>query len=132
MSQYNGKTARFMTLAKNVANQSTYSDYRHGAVLVRGGSVINTSPNKDGHCAFAKRFRKREEGIATVHAEVGAILGLDRSVTEGATLYVARIGKAGEFRMSKPCNMCVAVLKHCGVKKVVFTIDKEEVGRYKL
>lgn len=132
MSQYNGKTARFMALAKNVAAQSTYGDYRHGAVLVRGGSVINTSPNKDSHCAFAKRFRRRDFGHATVHAEVGAILGLDRSTTEGTTLYVARIGKAGDFRMSKPCDMCEAILKHCGVKKVIFTIDNKEVGRYKL
>jgi len=121
-----------MALAKNVASQSLFHSHRHGAVLTKGGSVINTSPNKGGHCAFAGRFRKRDVGHATVHAEVGAILGLDRSVTEGTTLYVARIGKSGEFRMSKPCNMCVAVLKHCGVKKVIFTIDKEEVGRYKL
>ena len=47
--------------------------------------------------SFGSRFCKEHDGIATLHAELGAILGLERSVTEGATLYVARVGKDGGF-----------------------------------
>ena len=95
---YSGKVARFMSLAKNVARQSDFPNYRHGAVLVRGGSIINTSPNKDSFCSFGARFRNNLPGHATVHAEIGAILGLDRSITDGAVLYVARIGKLDDFK----------------------------------
>jgi deoxycytidylate deaminase len=131
---YNGKVARFMSLAKNVARQSEFSDYRHGAILVKGGSIISTSPNKDSFCSFGARFRnsQNQPGRATRHAEIGAILGLDRSITDGATLYVARIGKADEFRMSKPCQMCESTLRHVGIKRVIYTINNKEVGDYKL
>jgi len=129
---YSGKVARFMSLAKNVARQSEFTNYRHGAVLVRGGSIINTSPNKDSFCSFGARFRNNLPGHATVHAEIGAILGLDRSITDGAVLYVARIGKLDDFKMSKPCEMCEAALRYVGVRRVVYTIDNEKVGEEKL
>tara|TARA_Y100000296_G_C5118210_1_gene228953 strand:+ start:654 stop:1049 length:396 start_codon:yes stop_codon:yes gene_type:complete len=129
---YSGRVARFMSLAKNVARQSDFPNYRHGAVLVRGGSIINTSPNKDSFCSFGARFRNNQAGPATVHAEIGAILGLDRSITDGAILYVARIGKSDDFKMSKPCQMCEAALRYVGIKRVIYTIDNEKVGEEKL
>jgi len=129
---YKGKVRRYMELARRVAFQSCFPDYRHGAVLARGGSVINTSHNKGKFCSFGHRFRKKEFGKATVHAELGVILGLERSITEGATVYVARVGRSGDFRMSKPCHMCHGALKHVGVKRVVYTIDNEVAGSYRL
>ena len=129
---YNGKVQRYMHLAKNIAFQSPLPDYRHGAVLVRGGSVINTGTNKLNFCSFGNRFRNKKEGKATVHAEIAAVLGIERSNTEGAIIYVARIGKAGAYRLSKPCSMCQAVMKHVGIKRVVYTIDNKTVGSYKI
>ncbi len=108
------------------------SDYKHGAVLVKGGSVINTSCNKNRRVSFGTRFCKEHDGIATLHAELGAILGLDRSVTEGATLYVARVGKDGGFRLSKPCSMCTAAMQHVGIKRVYWTIDDHNCAMGKL
>ena len=128
---YSGKVGRHMELAKRMAAQSVYPSYQHGAVLVKGSSVRNTSFNKGSFCSFGNRFRK-EPGHATLHAELGAILGLDRSITEGATIFVARVGKEGDFKMSKPCSMCHAAMKHVGVKRVVYTIDNEVAGSYKL
>lgn len=130
--KYKGKIGRYMELAKRVANQSDYPDYKHGAILVKGKSVRNTCCNKANYCSFGHRFRMKEYGIATVHAEIGAILGVDRTVTEGATLYVARVGKINDFRLSKPCHMCQAAMRHVGIKKVVYSIDNNIVGSYKL
>ena len=130
--KYKGKIRRYMELAKRVANQSDYPDYKHGAILVKGKSVRNTSHNKANYCSFGHRFRMKEYGTATVHAEIGAILGVDRTVTYGATLYVARVGKINDFRLSKPCHMCQAAMRHVGIKKVVYSIDNNIVGSYKL
>ena len=134
MSRQNitGRIKRFIDLAYRVAQTSDYDDYRHGAVLTRGNKVISVSANKNSHARFGKPFRKRNCGHATHNAEIGCILGLDRSVTRGSTVYVARVGKLGNMKISKPCEMCEEVLRHVGVRKVVYTINDKEVGVYKL
>ena len=126
------RTERYIDLATRVALDSDYGKFRHGAVLVKGNSVRSVSSNKDRYCEFGTRFRKKNEGIATLHAELGTVLGLDRSVTQGAIIYVARINKEGTKRMSKPCNMCSAALRHVGVKKVFYTTSKGTIEEIKL
>lgn len=123
---------RYIDLAKSVALNSNYGKLRHGAILVKGGSVINTCFNKDKFCSFGGKFRDPERGPATIHAELGCILGLARDVTSGSVLFVCRINKKGEFRNSKPCAMCHSALKHVGVKKVYYTVDDNTVEMYKL
>jgi tRNA(Arg) A34 adenosine deaminase TadA len=46
---------------------------------------------------------------------------MDRSVTQGATVYTARVNKEGSARMSKPCPMCENAMRHVGIKRVVYT-----------
>ena len=115
------KNRRYISLAKKVAEQSDYEKFRHGAVLVRGSSVRNMACNKHRHCHFGKRFREAHTGNATLHAELGVILGMDRTVTQGATVYTARVNKEGQSRMSKPCPMCESAMRHVGIKRVVYT-----------
>ena len=126
------RTERYIDLATRVALDSDYGKFRHGAVLVKGASVRNVSFNKGNYCSFGHRFRKQQQGIATLHAELGVILGLDREVTEGATVYVARIDKSTAYRLSKPCPMCREAMKHVGIKRVVYTINNKIAGSYKL
>ena len=115
------KNKRYISLAKKIAEQSDYGKFRHGAVLVRGSSVRNMACNKHRHCNFGKRFREANTGTATLHAELGAILGMDRSVTQGATVYTARVNKEGHSRMSKPCPMCENAMRHVGIRRVIYT-----------
>ena len=126
------KMDRCFALAKNIASNSPYGKIRHGALLVKGGSVINASFNKENYSSFGKRFRSPQRGHATVHAELGCILGLPRDVTSGTDLYVCRINRRGEFRFSKPCSMCHEALKHVGVKRVYYTTSDHTIERYKL
>ena len=130
--KYSGKIDRFMGLAARMAHQSSFPDYRHGAVLVKGNKVRSVSFNKDNYCSFGHRFRRNQEGHATLHAELGAILGLGRDITEGATIYVARVGKLNDYRLSKPCEMCHETMKYVGIKRVVYTINNKTAGSYKL
>ena len=129
---YRGRNSRYFNVARKAALYSEQSDYKHGAVVVKGGSVINTSCNKNRLASFGSRFCKEHDGTPTLHAELGAILGLDRTVTEGATLYVARVGKDGGFRLSKPCSMCHQAMKHVGIKRVFWTIDNYSCAMGKL
>ena len=53
---YRGRNARYFNLARKVALCSEQSDYKHGAVLVKGGSVLNTSCNKNRLVSFGSRW----------------------------------------------------------------------------
>ena len=126
-----GRHKRYMVLAARMAHSSSNEDYRHGAILLRGSNIIGLSTHQNRHASFGNRFRQRNCGHATHHAELGCILGLDRKKTMGATMYVCRIGKGGELRLSKPCSMCAAVLRHVGVRRVFYSIDNKTMGVYK-
>ena len=112
---------RYFDLAKRAAMESTYGKLRHGAVIVKGGSVVSFGFNKSNHCQFGQRFRHMDKGPATQHAEISAILGLPRSATQGADVYVVRINNDCDWRMSKPCPMCEQALRFVGVKRVFYT-----------
>ncbi len=127
-----GRHKRFIENSARTARESEFPNYRHGAILVRGGSILNTAFNKSNHINWANKFRAKNCGHATHHAEVGAVLGMAREKTTGATVYVARVGKSGELKMSKPCEMCQQVLAHVGIKKVYYSIDDENIGCIKL
>ena len=128
-SKLSRKKQRYIELAMRIAGQTEFREYKHGAVLVRGGTVLNTSCNKNKYKAWANRFRdsKKQRGHATVHAEIGAILGLDRSLTEGSTIYVVRVGKCGDLKNSKPCPMCEAAMQYVGIKKVVYSSEDGKI-----
>jgi len=118
---------RYLDLAARIAQQSTHPCQNHGCVLVKGGSVLNASCNKNNYCGFGSRFRDFDKRThSTLHAELGAILGLDRSITSGSVAYVVRI-KEDKYRMSKPCPMCEQALRFCGVKKVIYTTNDDSV-----
>jgi len=123
---------RYFDLARNVAFNSNYGKLRHGAVLVKGGSIINTCFNKDKFCSFGSKFRDPSRGPATIHAEIGCVLGLPRDTTSGADIFVCRVNKNGEFRNSKPCAMCHEVMKHVGIKRVYYTTNFNSIEMYKL
>ena len=127
-----GRHKRYIDLAKKLAEDSSYSLHRHGAVLVKDGSVLNWSANRNKVQRWAQRFRSHDCGHATHHAELGAILGVARDKTTGSDIYVARISKKGSLLMSKPCEMCQELLRHVGVKRVFYSIDDETMGCYKV
>jgi len=129
---YRGRNSRYFNIARKAALCSEQTDYKHGAVLVKGGSILNTSCNKNRSVSFGSRFCTEHGGIATLHAELGVILGIDRSITEGASIYVCRIGKDHTFRLSKPCAMCAAAMTYVGIRRVYWTIDEQNCAMGKL
>lgn len=122
---------RMLNLAAKQAITSEFPTFKHGAVLAKGASILNLGVNKNQFSSFAARF-KEVPYHATIHAELGCILGVDRESTSGSTVYVVRINPQGEWRMSKPCCMCQAAMRHVGIKKVIYSVDKKHIGEMKL
>jgi tRNA(Arg) A34 adenosine deaminase TadA len=117
-----------------MATTSQYGNFRHGAVLVGGGNaILGIGVNNEKYCSVGAKHRHPNKGVSTYHAEISCILGIERKAIRGSTIYVARASKAsGEDRMSKPCPMCHAVLASQGVRKVFYTVDKDNVGFYRI
>jgi len=131
---YQEKFGGIFQLAKKLAGNSTYGNFRHGAVLIGGGSsILGLGVNSDKYSSIGSRYRPPEKGESTYHAEIAAISNIPRKITKGSTIFVARISKNNsDTRLSKPCPMCHEVLKAQGVKKVFYTVDNETIGFYKI
>lgn len=96
---------------------------KHGAVVVRGGSVISTGVNKDrSHPRVVSTEHIKDH--CSVHAEVDAIKKAKDVV--GATIYVARVNKKGKTRDSRPCNRCYEIIQSNGIKKIIYSTSDEE------
>lgn len=116
------KQINILNLAYNVANQSNVGRFRHGAVLVSHGKIINVSSNDNRFCDFGTKFRS-QPGKATLHAELGAILNVSNKSTKNSVIYVVRVSTNGELRNSKPCSMCEAAMKFVGISRVIYSVD---------
>ena len=57
---------------------------------------------------------------------------MDRSTTQGSDVYVARINREGKARISKPCPMCEAAMRHVGVRRVYYTNEHGKIERMRL
>lgn len=91
---------------------------KHGAVIVRGGSVISVGINKNrNHPTVVSSEHIKTH--CSVHAEVDAIRKVKNA--KGATIYVARVNKSGGDLLSRPCDRCHKAIKDAGIRKVVYT-----------
>lgn len=119
-----------MALCREQACRSIGCKGQHGSVLAKGGSVVSVGYNKPSYRAFTDRFRIMVGRL--LHAEMDCVINVSRASTTDADVYVARIGKSGDFEMSRPCRQCEAGLKFVGVRRVYFSIDNERIGMIKL
>jgi tRNA(Arg) A34 adenosine deaminase TadA len=117
---------QWLDLAAKIAMDSTCR-MKHGAVIVRGSSVLAVGTNKfRNHPATIKDYQH-----CSVHAEVVALrrVGSQASHTD---LYVARVSRHGEHRLSRPCGTCWGALVRSGVHRVVYTIGPGTQGIEKI
>jgi deoxycytidylate deaminase len=107
-----GRVDRFIRLAANIALKSLM-EFKHGAVLVKGGRVISTGYNTPRTCINGK-------DIPSLHAEIAVLQDRSITATKGADLFIVRLNTFG-MGNSKPCLQCLETLKAFGVKRVFYT-----------
>lgn len=113
----------FLNLAMKAAKASSCV-HSHGAIIVRGGSVLSIGINKwRNDFPLVSTDNEDEKSFdISVHAEIDALSRV--SNPRGATIYIARVNKKGQARMSKPCKRCAQALKDAGVSKVIYTTNE--------
>lgn len=72
---------------------------------------------------------RSHQKIALSHAECRTLRKMDL----GGTLFVARISKDFnenniDFKMARPCEMCIRKIKKSKIKKVYYTINNNQYG----
>jgi tRNA(Arg) A34 adenosine deaminase TadA len=99
-----------------VAQRSQYR-WKHGAVVAKNNKVIGSAPN---------RFRNSpsiDENNVTFHAEAAVIRELLKNYDNlrGTTIYIARINRAGEPTISRPCPNCMKTIIDAGIREICYT-----------
>ena len=112
---------RWMKRAVSEAEKSTYK-IKVGAVVFNKNSFVSCGHNY-GNRSIKKHHPKFRITPNTVHAEVDAIINAKTDL-KGMSILVIRINNNGEFRMSRPCQHCMAYLKHVGIKNIYYSISK--------
>lgn len=113
---------RMLAMAADVArdNPERYDNrsFCLGAVGLRNDGVLVTAKN----IAAANI-------VPTHHAEARVV----RKLTPNSVVWVARVLRStGEWTLSRPCKGCQSRMRAAGVRKVVYTIDKDEWGTIQL
>lgn len=107
-----GGNAKYLERALLLASCSEHSNFKHGAVLVKGGKVLSEGSNKYTNTG-------KMHGFGSIHAEECALRGIKKD-PRGGVMYIARVASYGPA-MSKPCYRCQLILKNAGIKRVVYT-----------
>jgi dCMP deaminase len=106
----------FMNIAQVVSSRSTCPRKYVGAVIARNRTILSTGYNGSirgmPHCSDVGHMMEAGHCVATIHAEVNAILQAARNGVniDGATLYVT----------ASPCWNCFKSSANAGVRRIVY------------
>lgn len=87
--------------------------YRFGGIGVRADGAVVKSRNGSGLGPVPEH-----------HCEAR----LCRKLTPGSTVYVARVSRAGDWALARPCANCERLLRNRGVARCYYTIAPDEYG----
>lgn len=110
----------------NAAKIAHLSPHRFsiGAVVHRGRKPLATAVNI--RKTSPHLYPKRE----SIHAEISALNKL--ADPSGTTVYIARLDKAKQFAVAKPCLYCLVEMQKMGVSRVVFTLNNNAADSFHL
>ena len=106
----------FMNIAQVVSSRSTCPRKYVGAVIVRNRTILSTGYNGSirglPHCTDVGHMMEAGHCVATIHAEVNAILQAARNGVniDGGTLYVT----------ASPCWHCFKSSANAGIRRIVY------------
>ena len=109
--------------------KSTYR-FRIGAVIFKGSRIISSGHNSIRSTSQIKdKYKKFENSL---HAEQAALMNIDWSKIKGCSILVLKISKTKkQLSNAKPCNVCMAILHHVGIKDIYYSNEYGEIVKYK-
>ena len=105
-----------MNIARVVASRSTCERKFVGAVIVRDRTILSTGYNGSirgvPHCTEVGHMMEDGHCVATIHAEVNAIL---QAAKNGV-----RIDEASVYVTASPCWSCFKAITNAGIRRIVY------------
>jgi len=110
---------RHMKYAEKLANQSDCTN-RHGCVIYKKNQLIGKGCNKDKTHPAAIYYYS-----GNIHAEFAAMITTNKKYLPGSSIFVVRImrSKGEPLGISKPCKICMKMIRKAKIKKVYYTIE---------
>ena len=96
--------------------------FKHGAVVVKKGKIIQTGRNQ--HCGIERIKHFSGNRIWSIHAEMNALCSLPRNITRGSDILIVRVNSKGDIVNSKPCQVCMGLIKSAGCKKILYSNEE--------
>ncbi len=122
-----GRHRRWINYCIKLCQKSNVKDYKHAAVLVKGGNVISIGINKYKCGILADRIY----GKKGWHSEADCLLSIHKSKIKNATLYVAGINKSQDVICSKPCPACQEFIENYNLKAIFYSDRDGNIVEYK-
>lgn len=98
--------------------------FRLGAVVVSGPHIVSAGYNSyKTHTRLAK-----VTDYPCLHAETHAMFRAGLDNIADMDLYVVRLGRRGDIRYAKPCDVCQYYITNAGLRNVYYSIDNERYG----
>lgn len=85
-----------------------------GAAILKRKKLISIGWNQDKTHTQSKTWANRH------HAEFHALVGTSKIDLAGTTIFVARLDKKEELKISKPCPECRELIQAAGIRKVFY------------
>jgi deoxycytidylate deaminase len=98
-----------------------------GAVLFKGGSVVNVGFNDYRYSSKFRKYYQKKGRRPTLHAEQSAILGVPLDTLSRSSLLVVRVRSNGELGLARPCESCIKMLAAVGVKRIFYSTNDGEI-----
>lgn len=106
----------FMNIAQVVSSRSTCPRKYVGAVIVRNRTILSTGYNGSirgmPHCSDVGHMMESGHCVATIHAEVNAILQAARNGVN--------IDEAALYVTASPCWNCFKSSANAGIRRIVY------------
>lgn len=104
--------------------------FRIGAVIFNSKRIISSGHNGIRSSANIKNKYKKFEN--SLHAEQAALLNINWNKIKGCSILVLKISKTKkQLSNAKPCNICMAILHHVGIKDIYYSNEYGEIVKYK-
>lgn len=111
----------FLAATAKAAISSQYK-FKMAAMVVKSGRVLAINTN------YHKRSPYTPPNRWSTHAEIRALRSSPD--TKGATLYIARLAKSGDYATAKPCAWCMEHIITAKIDRVVYTLNDNNYSSF--
>ena len=110
--------------------RSKFYPYRVGAVVFNKSSILGQGHNGCRHCSIHPKYQDYPNSF---HAEQAAILRVKNwDSLEKASILVIRINRSNNLSMAFPCQKCLNLIKHVGIKVIYYSNYDGEIVKIRV